>query len=102
MQERLEVHNPFIDSAGNILNNRLYYPENDCVYLKPRSSVSLARDSVFIPNIKPGELKVTHKGNFSHDSLIGRQVRDIVKTHTGTLDPIPYILSPTQEPFLRL
>ncbi|KAK6503477.1 hypothetical protein TWF481_008494 [Arthrobotrys musiformis] len=57
--------------------------ESDCVYLKPRSSVSLARDSVFIPNIKPGELKVTHKGNFSHDRLIGRQVRDIVKTHTG-------------------
>ncbi|KAF3156385.1 hypothetical protein EYR41_001192 [Orbilia oligospora] len=73
--------------------------ENDCVYLKPRSSASLARDSVFIPNIKPGKVNVTHKGNFSHDSLIGRRVRDVVKTNTGA----EYLITfPTMEEYIVL
>ncbi|EPS38708.1 hypothetical protein H072_7508 [Dactylellina haptotyla CBS 200.50] len=58
--------------------------EGDCLYLKPRSSLARARDSFFLPKIKPGEKTVTHKGNISHDDLIGRRVRDIVKTHTGS------------------
>ncbi|RVD87742.1 uncharacterized protein DFL_001954 [Arthrobotrys flagrans] len=73
--------------------------ENDCVYLKPRSSTSLARDSIFIPDIKPGQVRVTHKGNFSHDTLIGRQVRDIVKTHIGA----EYLITfPTMEEYIVL
>ncbi|KAK6536938.1 hypothetical protein TWF281_001145 [Arthrobotrys megalospora] len=73
--------------------------EHDCVYLKPRSSVSFARDSVFIPNVKSGQQQVTHKGNFLHDHIIGSRVRDIVQTHMG----VEYLVTfPTMEEYIVL
>ncbi|KAK6520746.1 hypothetical protein TWF506_000993 [Arthrobotrys conoides] len=97
--EQYQYLNIFRGPRRHMNSNARTTKENDCVYLKPRSSASLGRDSVFIPNIQPGKVNVTHKGNFSHDTLIGRQVRDVVKTNTGA----EYLITfPTMEEYIVL